>query len=103
MTATRSKQLRVILIVVGLLSLLAALLAWDTVVDRPLSREYVEFLKRAESLSAEERARQQVAIQRFDYSGVWRDPFIYLRAFCPVATAICFLLAWHFTPRQLER
>ena len=94
MTATRLKRTRVILVVVGTLSLLAALLAWNTVVDRPLSREYVEFMRRADSLSAEERARQRNEIQKFDFSGVWREPWLYMRLVCPVAAGVCFLLAF---------
>ena len=98
MTAARAKQVRVFLILVGMLGLLASLWVWTTVVDRPLTREYVEFMQRAQSLSAEERARQQATIQKFDYSGVWREPEPYMRLLCPVVTAGCFLLAfrrWH--------
>ena len=94
MNTTRLMQVRVILIVVGVLSSLAALLAWTTVVDRPLSQEYVEFMRRADSLSVEERARQQAMIQKFDYSGVWREPEPYMRLLCPVAAGVCFLLAF---------
>ena len=94
MTTTLSKRMRVILVVVGTLSLLAALLAWNTVVDRPLSREYVEFMRRADSLSAEERAQQRASIHKFDYSGVWREPWPYMRLLCPIAAAGCFLVAF---------
>jgi hypothetical protein len=78
--------------VLGVLSLLATIFVWTTVVDRPLSSEYVEFIKRADTLSPEERARQQSAIRKFDRSGLWREPWPYLRVLCPVAAASCFLL-----------
>jgi hypothetical protein len=94
MTAARAKQLRVLLISGGLLSLLATLWVWTTAVDRPLTREYAEFVQRAESLSAEERARLQATIQKFDRSGAWREPQPYLRLVCPIAAAVCFLLAF---------
>jgi len=94
MTAAKAKQVRVFLILVGILSLLASLWVWTTVVDRPLTREYVEFVQRAQSLSAENRACQQATIQKFDYSGAWREPEPYMRLLCPIATAVCFLLAF---------
>jgi hypothetical protein len=89
MTATRAKKLRMFFIAVSILSLLATFLVWTTVVDRPLTKEYVEFVQRASSLSAEDRARQQAAIYKFDYSGVWREPMTYFRLFCPMVTVVC--------------
>ena len=95
MTTSKLNRMRVVFIIAGILSLIASIVAWTTVVDRPLTKQYVEFVQRAGNLSVEERARQRGTIQKFDYSGVWREPNLYMRAFCPAATAISFLLAFH--------
>ena len=80
------------------MSLLLTLAAWNTVRDRPLSREYVEFMQRTDNLDPEERARQLATIRKFDYSGVWREPEIYGRFIGAVATVGFLVMAFRRKP-----
>jgi hypothetical protein len=85
---------RLVLVVSGAVSLVLTVVAWTTVTDRPLSREYVQFLQRARSVSADEQARQRANIRKFDDSSVWREPVIYIKLIGPFATIGCFAMAF---------
>ena len=89
---------RLLLAVCGAVSLMLTIVAWTTVTDRPLSREYVEFMQRARSLSADEQARQLVKIRKFDYGGVWREPEIYIKLIGPFVTIGCLAMAFRKRP-----
>lgn len=60
----------------------------------PLSKEYAEFMQKADGMSPAERDRQRATIRKFDHSGIWRDPEVYVRFIGPPASVGFLLLAF---------
>ena len=89
---------RLVVTLCGVVSLGLTVVAWTTVRDRPLSREYIEVMERTRNLSPEDQARQLTGIRKFDDRGGWREPELYVKLIGPFATIGFFAMAFRSRP-----
>ena len=90
-------------LIFGALSFAVTLHAWASVSDRPLSKQYILFLERAEAAgyTPEEQDRQMhlQKIPMFDTSGAWKESLTYLKFISLFTTVGCIAVAFR-KPRE---
>ena len=80
--------------ILGSFSFVFAVLFSFRGVDRPLSKQYTDFLRHSEGLSAEEKARAIQKIPKFDTSAVWHDPLTYAQYALLLLAIVSFYFAY---------